>query len=76
MQLADRKPIGLIFVCTVKFNGAALPRKMLIQKTGLARVPYYEISYNLTMTIGSDAVQFGLIFQGKNYGTVKMVGLD
>lgn len=49
---------------------------MLVRKTGLAGDPYYEISYNLTMTIGSDAVHFGLIFQGKNYGTVKMVGLD
>lgn len=50
-------------------NLSATSRKLFTKKTSPAGKPYYEIGFNLVMTIRSGDVHFEVEFQGRNYGT-------
>lgn len=58
--------------CIAHCDLTAIPKELFARKTSPTGKPYYEISYNLVMTIRSGDVHFGVEFQGKNYGTAKV----
>lgn len=58
--------------CTAHSDLTTIPKELFPIKTSPTGKEYYDISYELVMSIRSGDVHFGLEFQGKNYGTAKV----
>lgn len=56
-------------LCTFTSDLSSVPRSLFTKKEGVGS-SYYEISYNLVMTLQSALLVWHIEFQGKKYGSV------
>ncbi len=57
--------------CSLKADLRKIPRKHFLRRTAPDRRPYYDIRYDLAVTVQSAAMKFSLEIDGKELGSVE-----